>query len=316
MKRPGFPIRLMSIVGVAALLALLAAGPVEAFPSLFETTPEPSPRPTATAAPYIELNPDQGVVGNDNQTVCTGYLFTSNAMVVFFFDGATPMTVLQGVTWNADGTFMARLQIPPQAGAGVHTVTARQASSGLEASASYTLLAPTPTDTPLPTDTTTPTNTPLPPTQTFTPTPKTPTPTLAPTLTSSPTPTLRAITPMVTISPIPPTRPAGGGTSVPVATHTPAPTRTNTPAPTRTNTPVPGTPTPTYTPSVTPTPSNTPGPGTPSATPLPTPQPTATPVEEISETGGAWGTIFLWGFVLAGLLVVFRLLRVTGLRRG
>jgi hypothetical protein len=72
---------------------------------------------------------------------------------------------------------------------------------------------------------------------------------------------------------------------------------------------VPGTPIMTYTPSVTPTPSDTPAPGTPSATP----EPSATPVEEISETGAGWGTIFLWGFVLAGLLVVFRLLRVRSL---
>jgi hypothetical protein len=79
--------------------------------------------------------------------------------------------------------------------------------------------------------------------------------------------------------------------------------------PTSTNTPVFGTATSTYTPSVTPTPSHTPGPGTPSATP----QATATPEEEISDTGGGWGTIFLWGFGLAALLVVFRLLRVRSL---
>jgi hypothetical protein len=33
----------------------------------------------------------------------------------------------------------------------------------------------------------------------------------------------------------------------------------------------------------------------------------------MADTGGGWGTIFLWGFVLAGLVVVFRLLRVRGL---
>jgi hypothetical protein len=34
----------------------------------------------------------------------------------------------------------------------------------------------------------------------------------------------------------------------------------------------------------------------------------------MAETGAGWGTIFLWGFVLAGLLVVFRLLRVRSLQ--
>jgi hypothetical protein len=36
-------------------------------------------------------------------------------------------------------------------------------------------------------------------------------------------------------------------------------------------------------------------------------------VEDLSETGAGAGTIFLWGGVLAGLLVVFRLLRVRSL---
>jgi hypothetical protein len=118
-----------------------------------------------------------------------------------------------------------------------------------------------------------------------------------PTVTFTPSPTLRPVTPMVTITPLPPTK---------------APP----PAPTRTNTPIPGTATPTRTPSVTPTPSNTPGPGTPSATPEApeAAQPSATPEDQISDTGGGWGMVFLWGFVLAGLLVVFRLLRVRGLR--
>jgi hypothetical protein len=126
-------------------------------------------------------------------------------------------------------------------------------------------------------------------------TPPTPTATSSSTPTLTPSPTLRPVTPMVTITPIPPTKP---------------PSVTKPPSPTRTNTPVPGTPTSTYTPSVTPTPSDTPGPGTPAATP----EPSATPVEEISDTGSGWGTIFLWGFVLAALLMVFRLLRVRSLR--
>jgi hypothetical protein len=33
----------------------------------------------------------------------------------------------------------------------------------------------------------------------------------------------------------------------------------------------------------------------------------------MSQTGSGWGTIFLLGAVMAGLVVVFRLLRVRGL---
>jgi hypothetical protein len=284
MKRTGFPIRLMSMLGVVALLALMVAGPVQV------ASDEPTPRPTPGDIPFIRLDPDQGVQGNDNRTRVTGYLFTYEVPVAFFFDGAGPMQVLEGVTWNSgDGTFTALLQIPLEALAGMHVITARQ-QGGLEASAQYEIVLPTPTNTPSPTDTLTPTRT------------RKPTSTYTPTLSPTPTPTLRPITPMVTITPIPPTKPPSQATVPPV--------------PTRTNTPLPGTATSTYTPSVAPTPSNTPGPGTPSATPLPTALPSATPVEEISETGGGWGTVFLWGFVLAGLLVVFRLLRVTALRRG
>jgi hypothetical protein len=123
-----------------------------------------------------------------------------------------------------------------------------------------------------------------------------------PSPTFTPSPTLRPVTPMVTITPIPPTK---APPRAPVATKAPVPTRTSTP--------IPG---PTHTPSITPTATETPGPGTPSATPQPTSTPTLTPTaeEEISETGGGWGTLFLWGFVLATLLVVFRLLRVKGLQ--
>jgi hypothetical protein len=42
-------------------------------------------------------------------------------------------------------------------------------------------------------------------------------------------------------------------------------------------------------------------------------QATPTPVGEMADTGVGMGGIFLWGSVLAGLLVVFRLLRVQGL---
>jgi hypothetical protein len=292
MSKSVFPIRVFGLVGVIVLLVVVLVDPVGAIAPLYQTTPEPSPRPTVTPAPSIVLNPNRGMVGADNQTTVTGYFFTLNLAVTFVFD-ITPMEVLEPVTWNpVDGTFTAVVRIPPQAGAGAHTIVARQAD-GTSAAATYELLNPTPSNTP-------------PPTETFTPAPPTDTPppssTPTPSLTPTPSPTLRPVTPMVTITPIPPTK---------------APTRaaTRPPSATRTSTPRPGTPTPTYTPSITPTFTDTPGPGTPSATPEPEGAATltSTPVDEISDTGGGWGTIFLWGFVLAGLVVVFRLLRVRGL---
>jgi hypothetical protein len=170
---------------------------------------------------------------------------------------------------------------PVLAAPGLHRVVAI-ASGGAQQEAFFEMIAPTPTRTP--TITRTPTNT-------HTPTPVTPSPTPTQTPTPSPSPTLRPVTPRFTVSPIPPTK---------------APTR----APTRTNTPPAGTRTPTYTPSITPTQTDTPGPGTPSVTPQVTP----TPIDEMSDTGAGWGTVFLWGFVLAGLVVVFRFLRVRSLQ--
>jgi hypothetical protein len=122
------------------------------------------------------------------------------------------------------------------------------------------------------------------------------TPTPSPTLSPTPSPTLAPITPMVTITPIrQPTRPPSAATSTPVRTRTP--------------TPLPGTAT------FTPTPTHTPGPGTPSVTPISASAATATPVGETPETGAGLGLIFLWGFVLASLVVVFRVLRVSNLGR-
>jgi hypothetical protein len=259
---------------VVLLLALFLDGPVGALSPLYQQ--EPTPRPTATAAPYIELNPNQGVVGNANQTEVTGYFFVPGQPLRFLFD-VTLMEGLSPIEWHADGTFTVRLRIPPPAGAGVHRILAEQ-TGGLSAAATYTLVDPTVTNTPPPTNTWTPSPIPS----------DTPTPSTTPT--ASPSPTLRPITPMVTITPIPPT-------------PRPPVQRTNTPRPTRTYTPRPGTPT------NTPLPTATLRPGQPS----PTPSPTPTPEEEMADTGGGWGTIFLWGFVLAGLVVVFRLLRVRGL---
>jgi hypothetical protein len=231
------------------------------------------------------------VAGQATEVVASGELWTPGLSIDLYWDDSG--APLGNTIAQADGSFEMTFFTPvnpPYASVGFHTVVAVQGA--LEAQALFELVQATPTHTP--TLTRTPTRTPTP-SRTPTNTPVSPSPTSSPSLTPTRTPTLRPITPMVTISPIPPTK---------------SPARTNTPRPTRTNTPVPGTPTSTYTPSVTPTPSQTPGPGTPAATP----EPTQTPVEEISDTGGGWGTVFLWGFVLAGLLVVFRLLRVRGLQ--
>jgi hypothetical protein len=180
-----------------------------------------------------------------------------------------------------EGTFLIRFDTPtdlPYASVGVHTVYAVQGD--IEAEAFFELVQGEPTDTPTP---------PTPPTFTSTPSPTT-TPTQ--TLTPTPSPTLRPVTPAVTISPIPPTRP-------PV---------TRAPTSTRTRTPVPGPATNTPLPTITLVPTMTPGPGTPSVTPLPT----ATPIGDIADTGAGWGMFILWGFVLAALLVAFRMLRLRG----
>jgi hypothetical protein len=285
MNRSAIPIRIAGIVGVIALAWLVVIVPVGALPFVNQVTAEPSPRPTATPAPYLQLNPVQGVAGNATVVMATGGLWLPGVAVTLYWDDTSLTLATTDV--RADGTFQTTFVTPTDPGhatLGIHKVLAVQ--GGFQAEADFELIAPSPTPT------STVTNTPMP---TDTPTPITPSPTSPPTLTPTPSPTLRPVTPMVTITPFPPTRPPA----------------TKPPAPTRTNTPIPGTPTNTLTPSVTPTPSSTPGPGTPWATALPT----ATPVEEISDTGAGWGPIFLWGFVLAGLLVLFRLLRVRGLPR-
>ncbi len=292
MNRSTFPSQKVGVAGIIVLLALIMVGPVGAL-SLFQVTPEPTPRFTPTPAPYLELNPVQGIAGNPTPVTARGGSWAAGHTVRLYWDDTTVFLGQSQI--RGDGTFEIGFTTPTDpihATVGVHTVLAI-ATNGDQAQAGFELIVATPT----------PTNTPITPTPTVptsTPTPITPTPTRTPTLTPSPTATLRPITPMVTITPIPPTR---RPTSV-------ATVATRAPTATRTNTPVPGTPTSTFTPSVTPTITNTPGPGTPSVTP----QPTATPVQEAPETGSGWGTIFLWGFVLAGLLVVFRLLRVRSVQ--
>jgi hypothetical protein len=286
MRRSAFLIRLARVFLAVMLLGIVSAWPAGASPGVFQG--EPTPRPTATPAPFIELTPSQGVAGTPVAVTVTGSLWVPGVLLRLFWDGLPDPVAT--ATPGADGTFTVGF-ITPTTEEGEHIVTAAQDLGGLTltAQATFVFLVATPTQTftPGPTNTDTATWTP-----THTPTPITPTPTSTQTRTPTPSPTLRPVTPMVTITPIPPTR---------------GPTRP--PSATRTNTPVPGTPTNTLTPSVTPTPSDTPGPGTPSATP----EPSATPVQQIVDTGGGWGALFLWGFVLAGLVVVFRLLRVRSL---
>jgi hypothetical protein len=286
MRRSAFLIRLARVFLAVILLGIVSAWPAGARSGVFQG--EPTPRATPTPAPFIALSPSEGVAGTPVAVTVTGSLWIPGVLLRLFWDGLPEPVAL--ATPGQDGTFAVEFTTPTTE-EGQHIVTAAQDLGGvtLSAQATFVFLVATPTDTVTPsiTPSITPTWTPS-----DTPTPITPSPTPTNTATPSPSPTLRPVTPMMTITPIPPTS---------------GPTRP--PAATRTNTPRPGTPTNTLTPSVTPTPSNTPGPGTPSATP----EPSATPVDEIVDTGGGWGTLFLWGFVLAGLVVVFRLLRVRSL---
>jgi len=267
-------------------------------------TPSPTITPSPTPVPVLQVAPTQAVGNQKVLFQVTGFQWPTGSAVNLFWDQVDGGNLLEGnIQPDAAGGWQRNEVAVRKAWAtvGGHKIIA-QNSMGFAAEVAVELIQPTPAP---------PTNTPL------------PTATPSPTFTPQPTPTLRPVTPMVTITPIPPTK-------APPKAHAP----TSTPRPTNTETPVPGTatftPTPsvTPTPSITPTPTETPGPGTPVATPepiatptwtptaTPTWTPTATPmaVEEISDTGAGWGMVFLWGFVLAGLLVVVRLLRVRSLR--
>ena len=280
MRSSLFPIRMLGVMGIIALLVLLVVPPARAIPAL--QTTEPTARPTATPAPYVELSPEQGVAGDATTVTAQGAFWTPNQPVTLYWDDQS--VVLGTTTPGPDGSFQLQFTTPtdpPYGNPGNHTVHAAQGPFEFETG--FELLAATPTNTATPRP---PTNTPTP---TLSPTPVSPTPTASATPTLTPSPTLRAVTPMVTITPFPPTQP---------------PPARNTPVPTRTTAPLQGTPTATR------TPSPTPGPGTPTAV---VQQATPTPVGEMADTGVGMGTVFLWGSVLAGLLVVFRLLRVQGL---
>lgn len=284
---------------MVVLLGMLLAGPAGAgVGSAFQG--EPTPRPTPTSAPYLELIPTSGPVGFANQVKAKGYLWPQGHKVQLYWDDTNrPLGVLTQI--GSDGSFEINFTTPvndpPYSNVGIHRVIAI-ATNNSNAQASYELVPPTPTATQPPTPIPPPSDTP-PPSPTNT--PVTPTNTPTPTPSPTPSPTLHPITPMVTITPLPPTK---------------APTRAATRTPTDTR--IPGTATVTRTPTITFTPSPTPGPGTPSATPLPTQVSAATvtptPVQEIADTGSGWGTLLLWGVVLAGLVIAFRLLRVRDLR--
>lgn len=292
MRKFAFPIRSLGVVGGVMVLALILASPIGALAPLYQTTPEPPPRPTATAAPYIEVIPTETIGERDLPIVVKGYTWpATDPGITLTWDEFDPNRWLFGPEQivQPDGSWEVQVTVPAAwTTAGIHTVMATD-NHAFFAEATINLIKPTPTNTPTPSLTPSPTNT----------RPPTNTPTRTPTVT--PSPTLAPITPIITITPIVPTsRPTSAVTRAPTATRTPSP--------------IPGTATHTPTPSITPTPTETPGPGTPSVTPelTSTPTFTPTPVGEIADTGGNWGIVFLWGFVLAGLLVVFRLLRVRG----
>ena len=297
MKRITLPIRTAGLVALVFALSLTAVVPTQAASPLFQATAtgEPPPRPTPTPAPFLELDPIWGVFGVANQVEATGGLWTPGHQIQLYWDDTDHPVGLQTPIRN-DGTFViiftTPINLPPYSDVGIHRVIAI-ATNGTQAEATFELVAASPTPTPTASNTPTATGSPTP---TATRTPVTPTNTPTPSTTPTPSATLRPITPMVTITPLPPTKqPTAAATRTPTAT------------------PIPGTPTVTRTPTMTFTPSPTPGPGTPSVTPLLAATVTPTPVEEIADTGSGWGTLLLWGFVLAGLLIAFRLLRVRGL---
>ena len=296
MNRISVPIRTAGLVVLTVLLGLLVVNHAGAgVGSYQDPTVEPTVRPTATPAPFLELDPTSGPFGVANPVEATGGLWAAGHQIQLYWDD-TDHPVGQPAQIGGDGrfeiVFTTPINNPPFSNIGIHRVIAI-ATDNTQAEATFELIAPTPTPTY--------TNTPIPPpsdtrTPTPTKTPVTPTNTPTPSLTPTPSPTLHPITPMVTITPLPPTKaPTSAATRTPSATS------------------IPGTPTVTRTPTMTFTPSPTPGPGTPSATPKSAAAASPTPVEEMAETGGGWGTLLLWGFVLAGLLIAFRLLRVRGL---
>ena len=133
MKRSTFPIRIAGLVGMIALLVVVVAQPAGAL--LYQG--EPTPRPTPTAAPYVELNPVQGVAGDATPVVASGALWTPGGTVTLYWDGvgSSGLELGQAVVTN-EGTFVIPFNTPtdpPYANVGVHTVYAVQGQTQAEA---------------------------------------------------------------------------------------------------------------------------------------------------------------------------------------
>ena len=333
MSSSGFQRRGFHLVGMITLLGLLGLFAV-GFPLEVASQEEPTPRPTPTLAPYIELDPTQAVGDETVYIIVRGYLWPTDGSTVNLFWDDLVYFLAGPITIDSSGQFQTTVQVPaPWATPGTHSVIAA-VNSSYSTSAGIHLVVPTPTFTPTasrtpsPTVPTAPTNTPL------------PTDTPGPIPTMEPTATMRPVTPVVTRYPRPPvypTRPpsiypTSAVTRYPLPTNTrrPQPTPvppTRTPSPTPTDTPtVTPSPTPTDTPTITPSPTPT---DTPTLTPSPTPTdtPTLTPaaaltpcpvppvagleVTSVASTGaglpasgGSWESVFLQGFIAAVLLVV------------
>ena len=310
MNRTSHPLQLLCILGLITALGLLPAESVEAlFGQLAK--PEPTPRPTATVAPFLEVNPSQEVGNRDVQLTVTGsYWPVGGPGITLYWDVPDNAHLLAGPFQpSPDGSFSRQVTVPATwATPGVHKVIASD-GQGFLLDAPVLLLEPT--NTPTPTWTPTPSPT-VSPSDTNTPTPETPTPTGSPTVTPTPSPTLRPITPVPSGTVLIPqptltqwprptaTRPPPVATATlqPIVTFTPVapPTDTLTPSVTPTYSPTP-------TPSDTPSPTPTPGPGTPSVTP----EPTATETPEVDAglpvTGGTDESTILGGFVTAILII-------------
>ena len=205
-------------------------------------TSEPTPRPTATMTPYIEVNPTEAMADQNVAVVVSGHYWPSGAPGVTLTFDAPGMSHYLGGPFVVDvgGSFVVEVVIPAGwATAGQHAIVASD-GYGTIAQASIVLTAAPPTNTSTPTDEPTPTGSPTPtwtPTPSRTPTTVTPTSTPSPTTTPTQTPVARTITPIVTVTPTP-RRTAGPRTPTTAPTDTPPPTWTATT--TATFTPLPG----------------------------------------------------------------------------
>ncbi len=325
MNRSSLRRRTINLVGMTALMSLLGVFAV-VFPLKVASQEEPTPtRPTATTAPYIELEPIQAVGEEAVDIIVSGFLWPiadPPEEVNIYWDDLVHL--LEGpIAIDGSGKFETTVLVPgPWATPGIHKVIAVLIGTTYSTFAEINLVIPTPTYTPTASSTPTSTNTPTPIVST------------TPTETVSPTPTMRPVTPVVTGYPgQPPVYPTVPPIYYPTIAVTRLPLPTNTPRPQPTQVPPTSTPVPTYTPTVTPsptptdTPTITPSPtatDTPTITPSPTATETAVPTSTATHTpvaaapdtsgpseeaglpaaGESWESTFLQGFIAAVLLVV------------